>query len=61
MWSKGDRVVLVHCTDPHTNLKPGDAGTVRAVDGLGTVHVAWDSGSRLGICEDAGDAIRPEI
>lgn len=60
-WQRGDRVVLVHTSDMHTNLKPGDAGTVTFTDGLGTIGVKWDSGSRLGICEDAGDVIRPEF
>lgn len=46
---KGDRVQLVRTSDPHTNLTPGDLGTVSFVDGLGTVHVNWDSGSRLGM------------
>jgi hypothetical protein len=30
-YRPGDRVALVHTTDPHTNLKPGDEGTVQAV------------------------------
>lgn len=51
----GDRIRLVYCSDQHTHLTPGDQGTVRLVDALGTVHVAWDSGSSLGLVEDAGD------
>ncbi|MFN2556737.1 MAG: DUF4314 domain-containing protein [Nitriliruptorales bacterium] len=35
--------------DPYTHLRPGDPGTVTVVDHLGTVHVAWDSGSTLGM------------
>jgi hypothetical protein len=49
------RVRLIECTDPHTKLMPGTLGTVRCVDDMGTVHVDWDSGVRLGLCEDAGD------
>jgi hypothetical protein len=60
-WQRGDRVVLVHTTDTITKLQPGDTGTVTVVDSLGTVGVRWDNGSRLGICEDAGDVIRKEI
>jgi len=45
----GDRVVLVATTDPWTRLRPGAVGTVGFVDSLGTVHVDWDSGSRLGL------------
>jgi hypothetical protein len=44
----GDRVELVYTSDPATRLQPGDRGTVRSVDGLGTLHVRWDNGSRLG-------------
>jgi hypothetical protein len=51
----GDRVRLVHCDDPHTRLEPGELGTVSSVDDLGTVHVAWDSGTRLGLVAEAGD------
>jgi hypothetical protein len=52
---KGDRVRLVRCTDTYTKLEPGALGTVVYVDGLGTVHVDWDSGSKLGLIEEAGD------
>jgi len=46
---KGDRVELLHTNDPHTKLRPGDQGTVSVIDDAGTVHVAWDSGSGLGL------------
>ena len=46
---QGRRVRLIHCDDPHTRLQPGTRGRVTFVDGLGTVHVAWDDGSRLGL------------
>lgn len=52
---KGDRVRLVRCDDPYTRLRPGDEGTVDLVDDAGTVHVKWDSGSSLGLVEQAGD------
>jgi hypothetical protein len=51
----GARVTLVRCTDEHTRLDPGSLGTVRLVDGMGTVHVDWDSGSTLGLVYEAGD------
>ena len=35
--------------DPYTKLQPGDQGTVRCVDSIGTVFVDWDCGSGLGI------------
>jgi hypothetical protein len=46
---KGRRVELVHTSDPYTQLKPGDKGTVQFTDDLGTLHVRWDSGSSLGL------------
>lgn len=45
----GERVRLVRTTDPYTHLRPGDRGTVLGVNSLGTVHVAWDCGSNLGM------------
>jgi hypothetical protein len=46
---QGRRVRLIRCDDPHTLLQPGTRGRVTFVDGLGTIHVAWDDGSRLGL------------
>ena len=46
---KGDRIRLVRTSDPFTELLHGDLGTVRRIDRAGTVHVNWDSGSRLGL------------
>lgn len=43
------RVMLVSTTDPYTNLRRGDIGTVTLVDDYGTVHVKWDNGSTLGL------------
>lgn len=46
----GTRVELVSMNDPYnTKLVPGSRGTVRAVDDIGTIHVAWDCGSSLGV------------
>ena len=58
-YHNGERVALVS-TDPHTLLRPGDQGTVvRHDEALGTVDIAWDSGSRLSMClYAAGDRIR---
>tara|TARA_Y100001951_G_scaffold94012_1_gene90140 strand:- start:594 stop:791 length:198 start_codon:yes stop_codon:yes gene_type:complete len=49
---KGDRVRLVHTSDPYTDLVRGDEGVVRRVqDALGsiTIHVKWDKGNNLGL------------
>lgn len=45
----GKRVRFVFSSDPYTRLLPGDEGTVGLVDDSGTVHIKWDSGSRLGM------------
>jgi hypothetical protein len=59
-YRRGDRVVLEHTNDPHTELRHGDQGTV-AVDPHddSTVSIVWDSGSTLAMFLDAGDRIRP--
>jgi len=48
---EGRRVRLVRCTDEYTRIEPGELGTVTNVDDIGTVHVRWDGGSRLGLVE----------
>ena len=46
----GARVELIHMDDPwNTKLYLGCLGTVRCVDDVGTIHVSWDCGSRLGV------------
>ncbi len=57
----GDRIKLVYCSDPYTQLVSGDKGTVTDIDDAGTVHVEWDSGSRLGLVpgEDRWVALEP--
>jgi hypothetical protein len=46
---KGKRIELISTSDPYTNLRPGDLGTVDFVDDLGTIHITWDNGSQLGL------------
>ena len=49
-YPKGTRVELVKMDDPfNTALHSGSKGTVVAVDDIGTIHVAWDCGSSLGV------------
>ena len=48
-YPKGTRVELIYMDDPYSKLNPGDQGTVIFVDDIGTIHVAWDCGSSLGI------------
>ena len=49
---RGQRVRLISHVPAEmikTDLVPGDEGTVLFSDGLGTVHVRWDSGGTLGL------------
>lgn len=49
-YPKGTRVELVSMNDPfNIKLIPGCQGTVVSVDSIGTIHVAWDCGSSLGV------------
>ena len=41
--------MLIRMSDPYTNLRQGDHGTVTMVDDIGTIHVNWDCGSSLGV------------
>jgi len=46
----GCRVELISMKDPYnTKLVPGCLGTVKGVDDMATIHVAWDCGSSLGV------------
>lgn len=48
-YSKGSRVELICMNDLYRNLEAGTLGTVTHVDDIGTIHVAWDCGSTLGV------------
>ena len=49
-YPQGARVELIKMNDSYnTKLFPGSQGTVRCVDDIGTIHVEWDCGSRLGV------------
>ena len=50
-YPKGTRVVLVKMDDPQAP-PPGTKGTVRGVDDLGSVMVAWDNGCGLNVVLD---------
>lgn len=52
---EGRRVRMLICKDAHTKLVPGDEGVVTLVDSLGTVHVDWDNGIKLGLMWAEGD------
>ena len=48
-YPSGCRVKLICMNDPYHDLKAGSMGTVTHVDDIGTIHVAWDCGSTLGV------------
>jgi hypothetical protein len=59
-FQPGDRVELVATSDPYTNLRPGDRGTVTGIHDFpeSVIDVQWDTGSGLSILPAAGDRIR---
>ena len=48
-YTSGTRVMLIRMSDPYTNLRQGDRGTVSFVDDIGSIHVNWDSGGNLAV------------
>jgi len=61
----GNRIRLLHTTDPYTRLRPGDTGTVTRVSRVDSspgpgdvIHVNWDTGSTLSLI---GGADRWEV
>lgn len=50
-YPKGTRIELVFMNDARS-VAPGTKGTVRHVDDMGTIHVDWDNGRRLGLIYD---------
>ena len=47
-YKEGDRVELIQMDDIQAP-PPGTKGTVICVDDIGTIHVKWDTGGRLGV------------
>lgn len=45
----GTRIVLDRMGYDPDPIECGETGTVTGVDDIGTVHVDWDSGRRLGL------------
>src|SRR5258708_33564639 len=56
----GDRAELVAVSGDYLRfaLTAGDHGTVEFTDSLGTIHIRWDSGARIGIIAEARAMIR---
>ena len=47
-YPAGTRIELCYMSDPRA-IQPGERGTVRIVDSMGTIHVVWDNGRMLGV------------
>jgi hypothetical protein len=63
-YPKGTRVRFVRFgePDPYSNLHPGTTGVVAFVDDMGTVHVDWNNGSKLGMVMAQDDvSVRPDV
>ena len=48
---KGKRVRCIHMMDEYPILS-GEEGTVDCVDDMGTIHVNWDCGRKLGLVRE---------
>lgn len=48
-YPPGTRVLLLHMGDDPRPISPNTRGTVRCVDGIGTVHCDFDNGRRHGL------------
>ena len=58
-YPRGCRVRLNYMNDPYRpDLKEGSLGTVIRVDDIGTIHVAWDCSSSLGVVLDEDSCTR---
>jgi hypothetical protein len=49
MVKVGDRLELISMTDPYAVIKPYTQGVVTSIDDMGTIHVDWDDGGKLGL------------
>lgn len=47
-YKKGVKVELIQMDDPQAP-PIGTKGTVKFVDDVGTIHIAWETGSSLGL------------
>lgn len=51
-YPKDTRVECINTSDPFSPVPSGTRGTVKFVDDMATLHVAWDNGSGLGLVND---------
>lgn len=48
-YTQGTRIMCDCMYDPFHPVPIGTLGTVKFVDDIGTIHVAWDNGQNLGL------------
>jgi hypothetical protein len=60
-YKPGRRVRFLGFGEPDpVRLEPGTLGTIRFIDDLGTAHVVWDNGMRLGCVVAQVGSRRPD-
>lgn len=47
-FPKDVEVELIFMDDPYRTMPKGLKGKVLSIDGIGTIHIAWENGSGLG-------------
>jgi hypothetical protein len=50
-YLKGKRVKCIKMNDEYP-IEPNEVGTIDTVDDMGTIHVKWDNGRRLGLVRE---------
>lgn len=48
-YPKGTRIRCIEMKDSYHPVPSGSIGIVKHVDDAGTIHVAWENGSSLGL------------